>query len=71
MELRSVTGNSREISAFFDTPCTGRFIGPGGKVLSESYDTEFRYELTGESYVRFEAKGEDGELFLQQIYRYV
>ena len=68
---RSIIGNGGEIRAIFDTPCTGRFIGPGGRVIHESNDTEFRFELIDESYIRFEAISDDGELFLQPLFGYV
>jgi len=48
--------------------CKGRFIGPGGTVLSESQGTTFEYKLTDEPYARFEAASEEGMLWLQPIW---
>jgi hypothetical protein len=50
-------------------PCEGRFIGPGGVVLSRSENTTFEYEVGDEAYVRFEGEGEAGRIFLQPLFR--
>lgn len=57
-------------------PCTGRFIGPGGAVLSEGEGVRFDYTVTDEAYVRFEAEAAErrpvrqaqGRLFLQPMF---
>lgn len=64
-----ISGRGGEITVKFAEQCTGRFIGPGGRVLSEAVHTVFRYEMIDESYVRFEAAGSEGELFLQPLFR--
>ena len=66
---RSISGNGREIHISFDTPCDGSFIGPGGKVYAQSHGVEFSYSLGDESYIRFQGKGDEGEIFLQPIWR--
>ena len=49
--------------------CAGRFVGPGGRVLSQSTGREYIHTVGEEDYVRFEAQGPLGQLFLQPIYR--
>ena len=49
--------------------CTGRFVGPGGAVLAESEGRSFEFTVTSEAYVRFEAEGEAGRLFLQPLFQ--
>lgn len=51
--------------------CAGRFIGPGGRVLARSIGRVFVYTVVDEDYVRFEAQGAPGLLFLQPIYHAV
>ena len=51
-----------------DAPCTCRFIGPGGRELDVASGTRFGYQARGESYVRFQAEGERGRLFLQPLF---
>ena len=45
-----------------------RFVGLGGVVLEASEGTAFSYLATDEPYVRFEAEGSDGRVFLQPMY---
>lgn len=52
-----ISGRAGSVTVRFDKRCTGRFVGPGGSVLYETIDSVFRYEMTDESYVRFEAAG--------------
>jgi hypothetical protein len=49
-------------------PCVGRFVGSGGKTLAESAGRAFAYQVTDEAYVRFEAEGDGGMLFLQPMF---
>ena len=49
--------------------CDGRFVGQGGDILQETSGTTFGYSATDEPYVRFEAEGEKGRLFLQPTFR--
>lgn len=46
----------------------GRFIGPGGRIASEGKGTEFSCRHRGEAYLRFEAEGEGGRIFLQPFF---
>ena len=46
----------------------GRFIGPGGRTLSEGEGSGFAYRTAGEQYVRFEAEGKAGRIFLQPFF---
>jgi len=47
-------------------PCTGRFVGPGGQTLAQAQGMQFEYQVQDEAYVRFEAQGAQGQLFLQR-----
>jgi len=48
---------------------TGRFIGPEGKVLSQTQGRDFEYQLTNEPYIRFEAEAAEGNLYLQPFFQ--
>jgi hypothetical protein len=50
-------------------PCAGRFVGPGGAVLREDHGAHFTFAASDEPYVRFEAEGEAGMLWLQPFFR--
>ena len=50
-------------------PCVGRFVGPGGAILSEADGTRFEYTVGDEGYIRFEGKGASGLLFLQPMFQ--
>jgi hypothetical protein len=49
-------------------PAEGRFIGPDGRVLSHSTGREFCRRHDGEAYLRFEAQGDAGMLWLQPFF---
>lgn len=66
---RSIEGKGRRIEIDFSTVCTGRFIGPGGKIFAESKGGNFAYELRDEEYIRFEAEAFEGEIFLQPVFQ--
>ncbi len=57
------------IQVAVQSPCTGRFIGPGGRVLYQADGLRFEYSVTGEAYVRFEASSGPARLFLQPLFR--
>ncbi|MCC7262341.1 MAG: hypothetical protein IT369_07460 [Candidatus Latescibacteria bacterium] len=67
--LHEVAVRDEEISVQTAQPCTGRFLGPGGAPLSQGEGTRFTYRAGEEAYVRFEAEGEAGRLFLQPMFR--
>lgn len=67
--LGSVDETDGRISVETAAVCTGRFIGPGGKVLSEGEGVRFAYTASDEAYVRFEGKSESGRVFLQPFFR--
>ena len=52
-----------------DAPCAGAFVGPGGRILAKGEGTRFAYRAGAEDYVRFEAEGEAGRIFLQPMFR--
>jgi len=67
--LEEVSLHGDEISVRLDSDASGRFIGPGGRVLSESQGRQFSCCASGEDYVRFEAEGAAGRIFLQPFFR--
>ena len=66
-EIIKAEGGHLEVGV--NASCEGRFIGPGGEVLSSEANTAFAYTATDEAYVRFEAENESGRLFLQPTFR--
>jgi hypothetical protein len=56
------------ISVRLDSEARGRFVGPGGKVLQESTSADFSFRASDEDYVRFEAEGPKGRIFLQPFF---
>ncbi|MBI4024544.1 MAG: hypothetical protein HY360_06155 [Verrucomicrobia bacterium] len=67
--MESLSEEQGSIQIATKTTCEGRFIGPHGKTLSASAGMRFEYQPTIEAYVRFEATGESGSLFLQPMFR--
>jgi len=49
-------------------PAEGRFVGPEGRVLSRCTGRDFAWQHGGEAYLRFEARGDAGMLWLQPFY---
>jgi hypothetical protein len=66
--LKSVTENNGHIEVELAAPSNGSFIGPEGRVLHKGEGTHFSYRAGDESYVRFEAEGEQGRIFLQPMW---
>jgi hypothetical protein len=66
--LRSVNVEGSRFIVETLVPCTGRFVGPGGTVLREDQGVRFSFTASGEPYVRFEAEGEAGMLWLQPFF---
>lgn len=66
--LREIDETDGRITVVVEEPCTGRFIGPRGSLLAENEGDEFEYTLSAQPYVRFEAEGESGLLFLQPMF---
>lgn len=66
--LHHVDLSDDEILVETAQPCNGRFVGPGGTALSQGEGTRFNYRPADEAYVRFEAKGQAGRLFLQPMF---
>lgn len=67
--LERIRETEGRIEIALQTAAVGRFIGPGGEILSESEGERFEYRATGEAYVRFEATDAAGKLFLQPLFR--
>lgn len=66
--LKNLQENQGLIQVETDAPCTGRFIGPEGRALGVADGTHFSYQAKDEAYVRFQAEGESGRLFLQPLF---
>lgn len=67
--LKAVTVEEDQIFVETDAPCQGLFIGPGGEQLTKGEGTRFAYRAGSEAYVRFQAEGQTGRLFLQPMFR--
>ncbi len=57
------------ITVVVDAPCVGTFVGPEGRELTRDEGTRFTYRVDREAYVRFQAEGETGLLFLQPMFK--
>jgi hypothetical protein len=69
LTLKRIQEANSRIMVDIGTHCVGRFVGPHGQILAESAGTTFAYQVTGEAYVRFEAIGRAGQIFLQPMFR--
>jgi hypothetical protein len=67
--LEDISLDGDEISVRLDSDASGRFIGTAGRVLSEARGRQFSCRGTSEAYVRFEATGQKGRIFLQPFFR--
>ena len=67
--LKSVEEEHGRIRVEVDAPCKGTFIGPGGQRLAAAEGVFFEYTAGDEAYVRFEAEGTTGRIFLQPMFR--
>jgi hypothetical protein len=56
------------ISVRLDGEARGRFVGPGGRVQGASEGREFSLRAVDGDYVRFEAEGGKGRIFLQPFF---
>ena len=63
----AVAGNA--VSVTVDNECDGSFVGPGGERLSTTTGRTFTYEANDQAYIRFQAEGENGRIFLQPMFR--
>jgi hypothetical protein len=68
LRLASVNVRGGGITVTLASEARGRFIGPGGTVLAEGEGEEFHFRWDGEAYVRFEAEGGKGRIFLQPFF---
>lgn len=66
--LRELRIEGERIYLELEAEARGRFVGPGGKPLAGDVGTRFDYRVDGEAYVRFEAEGENGRVFLQPAF---
>lgn len=67
--LKEFVEDRGRIVVALETAGVGRFIGPLGNILALSEGRHFEYTATDEAYIRFEAEGEAGRLFLQPLFR--
>jgi hypothetical protein len=66
--LEEVRVAGRSISVRLASEARGRFVGPGGRILSASQGREFGCTVGSEPRVRFEAEGGAGMIFLQPFF---
>ena len=66
--LKEVSVIGSDVHVALESPAAGRFVGPGGKTLASNEGTSFEYRAAREAYVRFEAAGEAGRIFLQPFF---
>ncbi|NKB69204.1 MAG: hypothetical protein GKR89_19215 [Candidatus Latescibacteria bacterium] len=66
--LKNIEERDGLIAVETETPCSGRFVGPGGVELSQASGTQFEYRATGEAYIRFQGEGDSGRIFLQPFF---
>jgi hypothetical protein len=67
--LETIESAGDLIRVRLDSEAHGRFVGPGGKVLFAATGKEFALRASGEDYIRFEAQGMTGRIFLQPFFR--
>ena len=67
LEQVAMTGDV--IGVRLGSEANGRFVGPGGSVLQETAAADFAFRASDEDYVRFEAEGPAGRIFLQPFFR--
>ena len=66
--MKTITEQDGHITVEVDAPCTGLFVGPGGQELAKAQGVRFEYTAVDEAYVRFEAEGDTGRIFLQPMW---
>ena len=66
LRQRAVADGWLEIE--LDAPATGTFVGPGGQALATAEGARFVCQTHGQAYVRFEAQGDTGRIFLQPVF---
>ena len=69
LRLEEVSAADDSIRVRLDSDAHGRFVGTGGRVLGASEGREFSLRVRDEAYVRFEAEGAAGRIFLQPFFR--
>jgi len=69
LQLESISVMGDEISVHLDSEAQGRFIGPEGRLLSGAQGRAFSWRAGGKDYVRFEAEGAVGRIFLQPFFQ--
>lgn len=67
--LKEFAEDRGHIAITLETAAVGRFRGPRGNIRSQAEGRHFEYTATDEAYVRFEAEGAAGRLFLQPLFR--
>ncbi len=67
--LRAATVTADTCRVELAAEATGRFVGPGGQVLSESTGSCFVGRRGRHAYLRFQAEGPTGALWLQPVFR--
>lgn len=68
-EMPACSVSDGRIRVELSADARGRFVGPHGAVLSETDGRDFSFTAGDQAYVRFEAEGLEGRIFLQPFYR--
>ena len=66
--LKTITEQDGHITVEVDAPCAGLFVGAGGQELAKDQGVRFEHTAGDEAYVRFEAEGDTGRIFLQPMW---
>jgi hypothetical protein len=66
--LESAAIDGSHVRVRLAAPAEGRFVGPQGRVLASSRGLEFAVVHRGETWLRFEARGDAGMLWLQPFF---
>jgi hypothetical protein len=69
LRLLEVSVANAEIRVRLDSEAQGRFVGPGGAILGAALGREFSLRAGDQDYIRFEAEGAEGRIFLQPFFR--
>jgi hypothetical protein len=69
LRLEEVSVSGDVIHVRVDSDANGRFVGPGGRILGVAQGREFSLRGSDEDYIRFEAEGSRGRIFLQPFFR--
>lgn len=67
--LRELSIDGEHVRVELADSARGVFVGPNGERLAAGVGTSFEYRVGDAAYVRFEAEGDAGRIFLQPVFR--